>query len=97
MKRPTLAEFKALVREQYFMLLIEPEASVAAIPDLMPRDDDVRRKTLATIRQVLSARGEITGEVAERLRRVARLFGVEEEQAAVATVVAEENGMAKAS
>jgi pimeloyl-ACP methyl ester carboxylesterase len=96
MKRPTLAEFKALVREQYFMLLIESEASVAAIPDLLPAED-VRRRTLVTIRQVLSARGEITGEVAERLRRVARLLGVEEERATVATVVAEKNEMAKAS
>jgi hypothetical protein len=84
------------VREQYFMLLIESEASVAAIPDLLPAED-VRRRTLATIRQVLSARGEITGEVAERLRRVARLLCVEEERATVATVVAEKNEMAKAS
>jgi pimeloyl-ACP methyl ester carboxylesterase len=97
MKRPTLAEFKALVREQYFMLLIEPEASVAAIPDLLPADGDVRRRTLATIRQVLSARGEMTGEVAERLRRVARLLGVEEERPAAATVVAEKDEIAKAS
>ena len=44
--RPTLAEFKALVREQYYMLLIDQEATLAAIPDLLPRDHEVRRKGL---------------------------------------------------
>jgi hypothetical protein len=81
-KRPTLAEFKAMVREQYFMLLVDPEAAVAAIPDLLP-DREVRRKALATIRQVLSARGEIVGEVAERLQRIALLLSVEAEAAAI--------------
>ena len=44
--RPTLSEFKALVREQYYMLLIDQEATLAAIPDLLPRDREVRRKGL---------------------------------------------------
>jgi hypothetical protein len=79
-KRPTLAEFKAMVREQYFMLLLDPEAAVAAIPDLLP--DRERRRALATVREVLSARGEIIGEVAGRLQRIARLLGLEAEPAA---------------
>ena len=33
-----LAEFKALVREQFFMLLIDQEAALAAIPALLPAD-----------------------------------------------------------
>ena len=82
MKRPTLAQFKALVREQYFMLLIDPEAAIAAIPDLLPRDGNVRRKAVAAIRQVLSVRGEIIGEIAERLQRIARLLGVDDPTAA---------------
>src|SRR5262249_54705455 len=84
----TLAAFKALVREQYFMLLIDPEATLASIPDLLPPDHDTRRKAFAVLRQVISARGEITGEVAERLTRVAQLFGVEAEPDAVPTVTA---------
>jgi len=75
--RPTLAEFKALLREQYFMLLIDQEATLAAIPALLPADRELRRKALAALRQVLSARGEIAGEAAERLQRIAKLFGVE--------------------
>src|SRR5215211_6961074 len=79
--RPTLAEFKTLLREQYFMLLIDEEATLAAIPDLLPSDRDLRRKALAALRQVLSASREIAGETAERLQRIAQLFGVEAEPA----------------
>ena len=44
--RPTLAEFKAMVRDQSFMLLLEPEAAVAALPALIP-DAEARRWTVA--------------------------------------------------
>jgi hypothetical protein len=77
MARLTLAQFKAMVREQFFMLLIDPDAALAAIPAMLPADAGERRKAFAVIRQVLSARGEIAGEAAERLERVARLFGVD--------------------
>ena len=75
--RLTLAEFKTLLREQFFMLLLDQKATLAAIPALMPSDPSARRKAFAWLREVLSARGEITGEAAERLRRIAVLFGVE--------------------
>ena len=32
----TLAQFKAMAREQFFMLLVYPEEAVAAIADLLP-------------------------------------------------------------
>jgi pimeloyl-ACP methyl ester carboxylesterase len=83
MERPTLAEFKAMVREQYFMLLIDPEAAFAALPKLLP-DPSLRRKTLAAVRGVLSAAGEIDGEVAERLDRLARVLGIESKRASPA-------------
>jgi hypothetical protein len=77
--RLTLAGFKAAVREQFFLLLLEPEATLAAIPKLLPADVAQRRKCLAAIRNVLSASGEISGETAERLKKVSSLFGVNEE------------------
>jgi hypothetical protein len=89
-QRMSLAEFKALVREQYFMLIVDPEAALAAIPGLLPSDANARRKAFATLRDVLSARGEIAGEAAERMRRIAALFGVEEEQAVAAPETAAE-------
>src|SRR5262249_11201853 len=82
MTRLTLAEFKTMVRAQYFMLLIDPEAALAAIPALLPEDADERRKGFSTMRQVLAASGEVAGEAAVRLARVARLFGLEEQDTA---------------
>jgi len=72
--RLTLAQFKAIAREQFFLLLLDPEATLAAIPKLLPTDMGERRKGLAAIRNVLSAAGEISGEAAERLKKVTALF-----------------------
>jgi hypothetical protein len=88
MPRLTLAAFKALVREQYFMLLIDPEAALAAIPDLLPSDENTRRNAFAVLLEVLSARGEIAGESAERLARIEQLFGIKSEAGAPSTVTA---------
>ena len=76
--RLTLAEFKAMAREQFFLLLLDPEATLAAIPKLLPADIAERRKGLSAIRNVLSAAGEISGEAAERLKKVTALFEANE-------------------
>ena len=39
-------EFKMLVREQFFMLLLDREAALAAIPKLLPDSMDERRRRL---------------------------------------------------
>jgi len=75
--RMTLPQFKALMREQYFMLLLEPEAAVEAIAGLLPPDAEARRKAFAAVQRVLMARGQLEPEVADRLQRVARLFGID--------------------
>ena len=75
--RMTLAEFKMLVREQFFMLLIDREAALAAIPKLLPDSMDERRRVFAMIEEILSAGAEISGEVASRLKQIAGLFGLE--------------------
>jgi hypothetical protein len=77
MRKTTVAEFKAMVREQFFILLIDEAAALAAIPDLLPKEAETRRKAFATLREVLSASGEIHGEVADRLRQMAHLFGLD--------------------
>ena len=74
--RLTLSEFKMLVREQFFMLLLDRETALAAVPKLLPDNADDRRAAFAAIREVLSASAAISGEVASRLQRVAELFGV---------------------
>jgi pimeloyl-ACP methyl ester carboxylesterase len=75
--RIRLADFKMLVREQFFMLLLDREAALAAIPKLLPENPNERRTAFETIRNVLSASADISGEVARRLRRVAELFGLD--------------------
>ncbi len=71
----TLAQFKTMVREQFFMLLLDQDAALAAIPKLLPESADERHAGLAAIREVLSASAEISGEVARRLKQVGQLFG----------------------
>jgi hypothetical protein len=75
--RLTLAEFKMLVREQFFMLLLDQEGALAAIPKLLPDNAKARQAAFVAIREVLSAGAAISGEVAKRLKRVAELFGVD--------------------
>jgi hypothetical protein len=77
--RLSLTEFKTLVREQFFMLLLDEDAALAAIPKMLPQDMEKRRAVFAAIRDVLSVGGEISGETARRLQRVAQLFGLGEE------------------
>jgi hypothetical protein len=69
-----LSEFKALVREQFFILLIDPEAALAALPSLLPQDMEVRGKALALIRQVLAAPGGLSGDAETRMQQIARVF-----------------------
>lgn len=76
-QRASLPEFKEMIREQFFMLLIDEEAALAAIPSLLPADPDVRREALEILQGIFSARGkELTGEPARRAERVAALFSV---------------------
>jgi len=74
----SLSAFKALVREQFFMLLIDSEAALTAIPAMLPAEAETRLKAFDLIKQVLSARGEFSAEDQERIGRVAGLFGADE-------------------
>jgi hypothetical protein len=74
----TLSAFKALVREQFNMLLIDQAAALAAIPSMLPPDTDTRVKAFDLIRQVLAARGAFSAEENARLSEIARLFGIDQ-------------------
>ncbi len=75
----TLSQFKHMAREQFYMLLLDEEAALNAIPKMMPASPEERRNCLAAILQVLSASGQLSGEAAARLVRVAGLFGIRDE------------------
>jgi hypothetical protein len=76
----TLTEFKILVREQFFMLLLDREGALAAIPKLLPDNASERQSAFVAIRDVLSASAAISGEVAKRLKRIAELFGADADE-----------------
>lgn len=70
----TLAEFKALIRDQFLMLVIDEEAAVNAIPRLLPAEGGARREALSSLQQVLNARGPLSEEAERRWQRVVELF-----------------------
>ena len=76
--RLSLAAFKALVRDQFLMLLVEPEEALAAIPSLLvPSQAPARERALELLKKVLSTRGQMDGEMLERMKRVEFLFRTE--------------------
>ena len=74
----SLADFKAVVREQFYMLVIDQDAALKALPEMLPADREVRKQAFALIKQILGARGSLSTEDEERLARIARLFGEDE-------------------
>jgi len=78
-----LSEFKSLVREQYFMLLIDKDASLAAIPSMLPSDTETQSKAFDLIKEVMAAVGKRSPEDEKRLREIGRLFGIGQEGAAI--------------
>ena len=73
-----LSAFKALVREQFYILLVDTEDALAAIPSMLPPDAETRREAFGLIRQALGAIGEFSVEDKKRLDAVARLFGLDD-------------------
>jgi pimeloyl-ACP methyl ester carboxylesterase len=71
-----LSEFKTLVREQYFMLLIDRDASLAALPSMLPAEAETRREAFDVIQDVMAACGELSTEDEKRLSEIGRLFGI---------------------
>jgi hypothetical protein len=78
-----LSEFKTLVRDQYFMLLIDKDASLAAIPSMLPSDAVTRSKAFDLIREVMAAVGKLSLEDEKRLGEISRLFGIGAEGATI--------------
>lgn len=72
-----LAQFKAMVREQFELLLIDTEAALAAIGSMLPDDAAARQKAFDLISQVLSATGASSNQDLDRILLIGQLLGVE--------------------
>jgi pimeloyl-ACP methyl ester carboxylesterase len=71
----TLDEFKHLVREQYFALILERDAALAAISKMVEGDPVGAQDALDAVRRVVTATGELEGEKAMRLAEIEDLLG----------------------
>ena len=72
-----VAEFKDLVRDQFNILLIDQKAALDAIPTMLPTDLESREKAYQLIQQLMLARGELSSDDGDRMKEIARLFGLE--------------------
>ena len=70
----TLQEFKQILREQYFSLMLDREGALAAIPKMLPHDAASRKHILDLLRRTVHAAGQPTGKKMERLAEIEKLF-----------------------
>jgi pimeloyl-ACP methyl ester carboxylesterase len=71
----SLAEFKADLREQYFMLRLDEKKAVALIPELLKGHEEEWPQLLALVRRIATAGGPLGEEGQRRLAGLAGLFG----------------------
>ncbi|MGL4995338.1 MAG: DUF3141 domain-containing protein, partial [Deefgea sp.] len=70
----SLAEFKQLVREQYFSLHLDLKGALAALPKMLPSESDLRAKMQDVIQRVVNAAGKPSEQQAARLKEIEALF-----------------------
>jgi Protein of unknown function (DUF3141) len=70
----TLAAFKKLVREQFFMLLLDERRAVDAIPAMLARDPELASRMASSLHEVIDALGLRTELGRARLAEVEPLF-----------------------
>ena len=83
--RLSLAEFKVLVRDQFFVLQLEPERAIEVLASLVP-ETDARKELLKQVRAIVSAGDPPTAAERDRLARLSQVLAVPiEKPAAPAT------------
>src|SRR5262249_7849851 len=70
----TLAAFKKLVREQFFMLLLDERRAVEAIPDMVARDPDLASRNAVNVRRMIDMVGLRTSLAKARLAEIEELM-----------------------
>jgi hypothetical protein len=71
----SLAEFKVLVRDQFFVLQLEPERAVEVLPSLVP-GADARKELLKQVRAIVGAGDLPTAAGLKRLARLSQVLAV---------------------
>jgi len=71
----SLAEFKALVRDQFFVLQLERERAVEVLASLVP-EADARKELLKQVRAIIGAGGPPIAAERDRLTRLSQILAV---------------------
>jgi pimeloyl-ACP methyl ester carboxylesterase len=74
--RKTLAELKEAIRQQMFVLLLDEERAIAALPKLMPDPRD-RTRAVALARTVASAKGQLSASQEARFQHIEEVLGLD--------------------
>ena len=70
----TVAQFKELVRDQYFMLLTDERAAIDALPSMIAGHEAQAREMLERIRRVVNASDTMNDAARERLAEIESMF-----------------------
>ena len=73
-RRIGFTRFKEIVKEQYLILLLDPERAIGALPKLLPGDRRQCEEAVTLVRRVLAARGTLPEEGRRRLERIEAMF-----------------------
>ena len=79
-ERRSLADLKAIVKEQFLLVTLDEERAIDTLPALLPRSIEKRRGALDAVRRMLTARGALSEEARRRLQRIEALFDVRSEK-----------------
>ena len=73
--RLSLAEFKVMVRDQFFVLQLEPERAIEVLASLVP-ETEARKELLKQVRAIASAGDPLDAAEDDRLRRLSQILTV---------------------
>jgi pimeloyl-ACP methyl ester carboxylesterase len=78
--RPTIAQMKQAFKRQMFILFLDEERAINALPKLLPEMEQ-RHRALKAVREIATARaGKLNDSQETRLRRIEELLGVTEQE-----------------
>ena len=76
LRRIPREQMRAAAKEEAFMLRFDEERALAALPLLLPTEDE-RREAVEIVRRIGYADGEITPESEAMLARIERILGLD--------------------
>jgi hypothetical protein len=70
----SLADFKQLVRDQFFMLLLDERGAVSAIPAMLDREPELAARLGGDLRKLIDVVGVESGPTQQRVGEIERMF-----------------------